>query len=59
MVVEMSGEDVEVICGEWEIGDASMTSSGERYNVLFIVEVKLMKQQFSFSYFDTYLMLKL
>ena len=36
----MSGGDVEVICGEWEIGDASMTSSEEKYNTFFVVQVK-------------------
>ena len=35
----MTGDDVEVICGEWEIGDATMSSSGESYNVIFNVEV--------------------
>ena len=34
----MSEEDVEIICGEWEIGDASMSSSGESHNTLFAVQ---------------------
>ena len=38
-VVEMTGDDVEVICGEWEIGTESMSSSGETYNIIFKVEV--------------------
>ena len=36
---EMTGDDVEVICGEWEIGIAPMSSSGESYNIIFTVEV--------------------
>ena len=40
-VQKMKGEDVEVICGEWEIGDAPMVDSGEDYNVIFRVEVSL------------------
>ena len=35
---EMTGEDVEVICGEWEIGDATMASSAEKYNTIFSIE---------------------
>ena len=40
-VVEMSGEDVEVICGEWEIGNRTQTESGEEYNVILSVDVSI------------------
>ena len=41
MVMEMSGNDVEVICGEWEIGDIPQEESGEEYNVILeIAEIK-------------------
>ena len=33
-VVEMTGDDVEVICGEWETGSIPMEESGELYNVI-------------------------
>ena len=33
-VVEMTGDDVEVICGEWEIGNIPREESGEEYNVI-------------------------
>ena len=35
-VVEMTGDDVEVICGEWEIGNIPQQESGEEYNVVSI-----------------------
>ena len=40
-VVEMSGEDVEVICGEWEIGNRTLIESGEEYNVILSVDVNI------------------
>ena len=36
-VVEMTGDDVEVICGEWEIGNIPREESGEEYNVILPV----------------------
>ena len=33
-VVKMTGDDVEVICGEWEIGNVPQEASGEKYNVV-------------------------
>ena len=30
----MTGADVEVICGEWEIGNVPQEESGELYNVI-------------------------
>ena len=30
----MTGDDVEVICGEWEIGNIPREESGEEYNVI-------------------------
>ena len=37
-VVEMTGNEAEIICGEWETGDASQSSTGELYNI--ILEIK-------------------
>ena len=37
LVVEMTGDDVEVICGEWEIGNIPREESGEEYNVILPV----------------------
>ena len=34
----MTGEDAEVICGEWEIGQYSQEESVEDYNVVFNIE---------------------
>ena len=40
-VVEMTGQDAEILFGEWETGDAPQESSGEKYNVvLSINEIK-------------------
>ena len=39
VVVEMTGEDVEVICGEWETGNIPKDESGETYNVIFSIEL--------------------
>ena len=40
-VVEMTGQDAEIICGEWETGYISQTSSGEQYNIILsIYEIK-------------------
>lgn len=36
-VYEMTGEDAEILCGEWETGPSSPESSGELYNVLLPV----------------------
>ena len=33
-VVEMTGNDAEIVCGEWETGDTAPTLSGERYNIV-------------------------
>ena len=38
MVREMTGHDVEVICGEWEIGDIPPDESGEEYNAVLPIE---------------------
>ena len=37
-VVEMTGNDVEVICGEWEIGNIPREKSGEKYNLVLAIE---------------------
>jgi len=36
-VVEMTGEDSIILCGEWDSSQAAMNVSGERYNVNLIV----------------------
>ena len=33
-VVEMTGQDAEILCGEWDTYDAPSTESGERYNIV-------------------------
>ena len=33
-VVEMTGEDAEIICGEWETGETPSIASGENYNII-------------------------
>ena len=38
VVREMTGADVEVICGEWEIGDIPPDESGEEYNAVLPIE---------------------
>ena len=39
-VSEMTGQDAEILCGEWETGDAPSATSGEQYNiVLFIIDI--------------------
>ena len=35
----MTGDDVEVVCGDWEIGKKAWSTSGEEYNVVFNIEV--------------------
>ena len=35
----MTGQDADVICGEWEIGNRPYSTSGEDYNVIFNIEV--------------------
>ena len=37
-VVEMTGQDVEIICGEWEIGNIPQQESGEEYNLILPIE---------------------
>ena len=32
--IDNSGSDVEVVCGEWEIGSTSASLSGEKYNII-------------------------
>ena len=36
----MTGNDVNVVCGEWEIGTTAFSTSGEQYNVIFNIEVR-------------------
>ena len=36
----MTGDDAEILCGEWQTGDTPPASSGERYNIaLKILEI--------------------
>ena len=36
----MTGDDAEILCGEWQTGDTPSASSGEQYNiVLNILEI--------------------
>ena len=37
-VVDMTGQDAEILCGEWETGDTPPTSSEERYNILMDIK---------------------
>ena len=37
-VVEMTGEDAEINCGEWEIGNIRPSVSGEKYNILLDIK---------------------
>ena len=32
--MEMTGEDAEIICGEWETGETPSIASGENYNII-------------------------
>ena len=47
IVVEMTGEDVEIICGEWEIGRTLQVESGEKYNIL--MQIKKIKRHPGFK----------
>ena len=39
-IIYDSGSDVEVVCGEWEIGSTSASLSGEKYNIILpIVDI--------------------
>ena len=33
-VVEMTGSDAEILCGEWDTSDTPLNESGERYNIV-------------------------
>ena len=33
-IVDMTGDDMEIICGEWETGPATASDSGELYNIV-------------------------
>ena len=33
-VVNMTGDEAEIICGEWETGPTPMSESGEQYNII-------------------------
>ena len=46
-MVEMTGEDVEIICGEWEIGRTLQVESGEKYNIL--MQIKKIKRHPGFK----------
>ena len=37
-VVNMTGDDAEIICGEWETGPTPMEESGEKYNIILPIK---------------------
>ena len=37
-VVNMTGEDAEILCGEWETGTTPMDESGEEYNIILPIK---------------------
>ena len=37
-VVNMTGDDAEIICGEWETGTTPMSDSGEEYNIILPIK---------------------
>ena len=37
-VVDLTGEDAEIICGEWETGSFPPIESGEKYNVILDIK---------------------
>ena len=39
----MTGGDVEVVCGEWEIGEKPYRTSGEDYNLVLNIQVRFSK----------------
>ena len=44
--VEMDGEHVEIVCGEWETGPANMETSGEEYNVILPIKKIIRHEDF-------------
>ena len=37
-IVNMTGDDAEIICGEWETGPTPMDDSGEKYNIILPIK---------------------
>ena len=35
---EITGEDAEIVCGEWQTGQTSMSASGEQYNAILPIK---------------------
>ena len=33
----MTGQDAEILCGEWETGNTPASASGEQYNVILTI----------------------
>ena len=33
----MTGQDAEILCGEWETGDTPASASGEQYNLILAI----------------------
>ena len=33
----MTGQDAEILCGEWETGDTPASASGEQYNLILTI----------------------
>jgi hypothetical protein len=48
-VYEMTGDDVEILCGEWETGDTPQVLSDEKYNVLLPIKVIVRHPNFNTS----------
>ena len=53
-VVEATGEDVEVICGEWETGSDSQSNSQEHYNVILPIQEIVRHPEYDISQENNY-----
>ena len=53
-VVEMTGKDAEVICGEWETGSYSYSYSEEQYNVVLPIEEIIRHPHYKISQENNY-----
>ena len=47
VVMEMTGHDAEILCGEWEIGDAPSISSEEEYNIILNIQDIIRHQDYT------------
>ena len=46
----MTGNDAEIICGEWETGDASQFSTGELYNIILEIKEIVRHEDYAVNY---------